>query len=349
MKPVTDRDLIASSAPHPVRKRGTSPGNPTLPAGSPTIESVPQTLPNPPAQLSAEFSADPSVLTRAGIRRLLDAPRLLRLWHLASFDAPTVAVVWSLAFAWAAGVQLPLWIPVVLALAVWAIYVGDRLLDARAGLRAPARRMLRERHYFHWRHRRILLPLAAVAACAAALMVFLFMPPAAREPNSFLAAAALAYFSGVHSRRRLPRLLTKELLVGVIFTAGCALPTWFRLRGGHGSILWPFWMLVVYFATLAWLNCHAIARWEAGKRAPRAAGVLLLGCLLGLAGMAIALAALTAHARSSALLACAAASALLLALLDHMRGRLTPAALRATADFVLLTPALVLSLAYLLR
>ncbi len=310
---------------------------------------MPQTLPNPPAQLSAELPVEPSALTGTGVRPLSDAPRPLLLWHLASFDAPTVAVVWSLAFAWAAGVRLPLWIPVALALAVWTIYVGDRLLDARAGLRSPVRRMLRERHYFHWRHRRILLPLAAVAACAAAVMVFRFMAPAAREPNSFLAVAALAYFSGVHSRRRLPRLFTKELLVGLIFTAGCALPTWFRWRGGHSSMLWFFWMPVVYFAALAWLNCHAIARWESGRRTPRATGVLSLGCLLGLAGMILALAALAGHARSSAVLVCAAASALLLALLDRMRDRLTPTALRAAADFVLLTPALLLPLAYWLR
>ena len=288
-------------------------------------------------------------MTRASLGCLSEAPRPLLLWHLASFDAPTVAVVWSLAFAWAAGVRLPLWIPVALALAVWAVYVGDRLLDASAGLRSPSRRMLCERHYFHWRNRRILLPLAAVAAGATAAMVFLFMRPAAREPNSFLAAAALAYFSGVHSRRKLPRLLTKELLVGVIFTAGCALPTWFRLRGGHGSMLWLFWMPAIYFAALAWLNCHAIAHWEGGKHSPRAAEVLLLGSLLGLAGTALALAAFVGYERSSALLTCAAASALLLGLLDHMRNRLTPTALRAAADFVLLTPALLLPLAYLLR
>ena len=276
-------------------------------------------------------------------------PCVLLLWHLASFDAPTVAVVWSLAFAWSAGVQLPLWIPVVLALGVWAAYIGDRLLDARAGLRSPARAALRERHYFHWRHRRILVPLSALAACAAAWLVFLFMQPAAREPNSFLAVAALAYFSGVHSHRRVPRLLTKEFLVGIIFSAGCALPTWFRLRAGHGSMLWLFWLPVVYFAALAWLNCHAIARWESELRSPYAAGVLPLGCLLGLAGSVLALACAVGNERSSALFICASASALLLALLDQLRGRLTPTALRAAADFVLLTPALLLPLGYWVR
>jgi hypothetical protein len=310
---------------------------------------VPQTLPNPPAHPSAEFPVEAAALTEAGIRRRYAAPRPLLFWHLASFDAPTVAVVWSLAFAWVAGIRLPPWIPAALALGVWAVYIGDRLLDARSGLRSPARRTLRERHYFHWRHRRILLPLAAAAACAAASMVFLFMQKAAREPNSFLAAAALAYFSGVHAHRRLPRWLSKELMVGLIFTAGCALPTWFRVRGGQGSMFWIFWMPVTCFAALAWLNCHAITRWEPGKRTPRAAGVLPLGWLLGLAGIALALDTPANHARASALLVCAATSALLLALLDRMSNRLTPTTLRAAADFVLLTPALLLARAYWLR
>jgi hypothetical protein len=45
-------------------------------------------------------------------------------------------VAWSLNFAWAAGVNLPKWVPVLLALGTWAVYVGDRLLDARAAFRS---------------------------------------------------------------------------------------------------------------------------------------------------------------------------------------------------------------------
>jgi hypothetical protein len=49
-----------------------------------------------------------------------------------------------------------------------------------------------------------------------------------------------------------------------------------------------------------------------------------------------------ARPRPAALTAAAAASALLLALLDRIRGRLTPLALRAAADLVLLTPLVLL-------
>ena len=61
-------------------------------------------------------------------RAPFDAPAPLRLWHLTSLDAPTVAVVWSLSFAWVVGVHLPKWVPVLLAIGTWVAYVGDRLL-----------------------------------------------------------------------------------------------------------------------------------------------------------------------------------------------------------------------------
>lgn len=82
--------------------------------------------------------------------RALDAPSPLRLWHLSSLDAPTVAAVWSLGFAKTAGVRLPAWAPVLLVFVTWFVYVSDRLLDARSALRARDIHRLRQRHYFHW-------------------------------------------------------------------------------------------------------------------------------------------------------------------------------------------------------
>jgi hypothetical protein len=70
-----------------------------------TIGSMEQSL-NPPVRLET-------------LDRALEAPNLLRLWHLSSLDAPTVAAVWSLGFAKAAGVRLPEWGPVLLILVTW--------------------------------------------------------------------------------------------------------------------------------------------------------------------------------------------------------------------------------------
>jgi len=278
--------------------------------------------------------------------RTIDAPAPLALWHLASLDAPTVAVVWALGFGWAAGVSLPAWVPVLLALAAWAAYIGDRVLDARAAFRLGAVEKLQQRHHFHHRHRQILIPLACVAAFGAACIVFSLMPSGARERNSVLAAAALVYFTRVHSPRGayagpetlLGPLLQKELGVGLIFSAACALPAISRAVTEAGVRIWPLAVAAVYFALLAWLNCYLIEQWETGAEEQRQRA-FSLAALLALMGLALAGLLFEGYPRAAALLAAGAVSALLLAVLDRWRGRMTPLALRAAADLVLLTPA----------
>jgi hypothetical protein len=304
------------------------------------MESVPQTLPNPQAHVDG-----PGPFVAAGrdvaAKPQVDAPGALRLWHLTSLDAPTVAAVWALGFAWAGGVRLPVWIPVLLALAGWAVYIGDRLMDARRALRDGDLDQLRERHMFHYRHRRVLTPLAGCATVAAATMIFTLMPAAARERNSVLAAAALVYFAGVHWRPRmawagrlgLAPIIKKEFLVGMLFTAACALPALSRVSAGPRPALAGE---AVLFALLAWLNCHAIDRWEADGGGGNQ--VFRLACWLTLGGLLLACLLMQADRRAAELATAAAVSSLLLAALDGLRSRLSPLALRAAADLVLLTP-----------
>jgi len=355
-------------------------------AGSPKIEIMPLSL-EEPVQGDVQVGAirRRAKTSRVNSGRVWQAPRAIAFWHLASLDAPTVAVVWSLAFAWAAHVPLSGRVLLVLALATWCAYVSDRILDARvlgaqtlgprlSGGRASGARTgadpsmwpaLRERHYFHWRNRRLFLPLAAVAACVAGFVALTLLPSFVGERGSILAAAALAYFSGVHAapwleRRRLslPRLVSKEFLVAVLFTAGCILPAWSRLRASGAQEFLPTWLWIcgIYFAALAWLNCRFIAGWEAEESDRKAGGRrrrfwafrlfparstdFSAAVLLASAGFLLACLAFGSHARASALLAAGALSALLLAMLDSFRARITPLALRAGADLVLLTPVL---------
>jgi hypothetical protein len=330
------------------------------------MELVPLTLTHPHAQNSSTSrtsneGSSPFPAREVTTRRETAAVRSLILWHLASFDAPTVAVVWSLGFAWAAGVRLAAWVPALLALTVWAVYVCDRLLDARSALRAAEPGRLRARHYFHWRYRRVLLPLAMVAGAAAASLIFAFMPVAARERDSVLAAASLAYFARVHTGRRtrpfLPPMLTKELLVGLLFTAGCALPAFGALWAAHHGSPLGLLCAACIFGSLAWLNCHAIDRWESRGESRRKSrrsghhGISLAGCacLLAACGLLAAVVDAAVYPRAAALLAAGAVSALLLALLDRRRGSLSPVTLRAAADLALLAPAPLLALAWLAR
>jgi hypothetical protein len=308
---------------------------------SPTISSVAQ-LPSSLRTFDDPLRSLSGAHTRVATR-MLEAPRPIRLWHLISLDAPTVALVWSLSFAWIARVQLPAWVPALLVLAVWAVYVADRLLDARTAIGSGTLSSLRERHLFHWRHRRVLLPLAILAAGAAGVLIIDLMPTAAKERNSLLAAASLVYFTRVHSRRRLP--FPKELLVGLLFTAGCVIPSWSRTTLPGTALLGALFVPACFYALLAWLNCHAIDRWESGvqSRSP----VIFTALLVALIGIAAAALLMHSHPRSAALVAVGIAAAMLVAMLDGVRGRLTPVALRAAADLALLTPIFLLPCARL--
>ena len=273
----------------------------------------------------------------ASLKRLR---RIACLWHLTSLDAPTVTVVWTLAFAWAAQVHLPPWLPAALALAAWSVYIGDRLLDAR-----NARTPLRERHHFHWRHRRVFAPIALVSGGAAAGVFLYFMPLAARGRNSVLAAAALLYFSSVHSPwqtslQRFRFRVPKELLVGILFTLACATPTWARsLAPERLELLAP----IVAFIALAWLNCAAIEEWESGVTSTRSSRIFPLGVSLAAACVVVAWIPVTlGYPLQAALLVAAAVSAALLAWLDGRRHSMSRVELRATADLVLLTPLMLL-------
>jgi hypothetical protein len=247
-------------------------------------------------------------------------------------------MVWTIAFAWVAHIRLPAWPIAVIALAAWSVYIGDRLLDVR-----NARTPLRPRHHFHWKHRRIFIPIALAAAIVALALVAHSMSYAARERNSVLAAAALAYFTSIHSPWRVPYTKSwlrfpKELLVGILFTLACATPTLTRLTSvritAHLLALLP---AILVFIALAWLNCHSIESWES-QSSPVYAVLRPAAALFAVALLASANAALRHDPRDAALLAAAAMSVALLALLDRHRHALAPVSLRACADLALLTP-----------
>jgi hypothetical protein len=313
-----------------------------------------------PAQLSPRTSTSPPAILR----------RALELWHLTSLDAPSVAITWTLAFAAAAQIHLP-WQPVLaIALAAWSVYILDRIFDARkeiwspqVSLLRPGSGSLRPRHFFHWNHRGILLPLATASALAAIFLFGQSMLPSARPRNALLALAALGYFAAIHNPWRpanprsrisslgmrkhgLPRTglhkvrPPKELLVGILFTLACAAPTWARTNPAQQpQLILPILALIA----LAWLNCHAIEAWESAAP-PR---IAIRRLALPLAGLILLSAGVSANSpRRLALFLCAAVSAAALAALDRTRRQIPPTLLRAGADLVLLTP---LAIVYLFR
>ncbi len=276
-------------------------------------------------------------LQATGTRSLL--PRPLQWIHLNSLDAPIVAVVWLLAFAHAAAIALPHWIPFALGFACWSFYLLDRLLDARRSLHSANFTRLRARHTHHWRFRKILFPLALAALAAAVFLAFAQMPRPAILRNGALTAVTLLYFSRVHgaSPAQPSTFRFKELFVALIFTSACAAPILSRMQ--DRLIFLPVFLA---YSALAWLNCCLIEVWEQPiasvlNPALRIASAIACALVLMLAGILA-----PAHPRLALLFLCALSSAALLFLLDRHRHRCTPLTLRIAADLVLLTPALLL-------
>ena len=269
--------------------------------------------------------------------------RSLEYWHLLSLDAPTVAVAWSGSLARAAHVRLPAIGLLMLALATWILYVSDRLLD---GMQASHANLLKERHHFHARHRRVFLAASVPAGILLVWLVVTRMNPASRFEYLLLAAAAAIYLLCVHlpSRRaQASAHFPKELAVAIIFAIACVIPAWSREPASHLQLL----AAGGAFALLCWLNCIAIETWEAdGIRPtlnPLTAAIgehLRSGCIaLATGAMILALRFATAQYTAFAALALAiATSSYLLLQLDRKRTYLTPLRLRAAADAVLLTP-----------
>src|SRR3984885_4154149 len=97
------------------------------------------------------------------------------LWpNLLSLDAPLVAILWQGYLAYRFGLPLRPAGRLVLGLTVWAIYLFDRLLDAR---QPPA---LHEaaRHRYYRRHSKVMTALLAVVFSADALIAIFWLRPA---------------------------------------------------------------------------------------------------------------------------------------------------------------------------
>lgn len=252
--------------------------------------------------------------------------RCLRGWHLLSLDAPTVVALWAWFLARGQGITPPRWAVPLLALATWVLYISDRILDGWTHER------LRERHAFHYRHRRILIPLALASAAVLLGTAWTRLPALELRADLILGVAVLLYFGWVHAGAASRRWLPKGLAVAVIFALAAAIPAWTAAGRDRASL----GLSVALFAAICWLNCVAIKRWE---RQPgvhgwtRWAGAHLHELTVALAGMALL--ALPLPAAAAVLV-----SALLLCCLDLSRERWTALQLRIAADAALLTPLL---------
>ncbi len=275
-----------------------------------------------------------------------------------SLDAPLVAVAWLYVFAKAWRVEfIPWFAPVALGLAVWTIYVGDRLLDV--SLHGPDSPLARERHRFHWRHRTAFRVAAGLAAVATLVLVTRFPSKvflggsedpvrAVMQGYLFIALVLLGGFVGLSMlTNREDRSVTyaKNILAGCTFAFGTAMTVHvFIPMEGPGGLL--FSREVLCFAALCALDISAVDVWEhaAASRDPdvRAADELSLTIPLTLLGAAALGFAYLDHEMSTrpfyyAILTGTA----FLYVLNRNRELFRPETLRVLADAALLAPALV--------
>jgi hypothetical protein len=256
-----------------------------------------------------------------------------------SLDAPLVALLWQALFAHTFGIAVPASVASALAVAVWCIYVTDRLLDtARSDARTT-------RHQFSLRHRKP-LAIAVVFGFAVLALVCSRLPVATLRSGWGLGAFVGIYFAAVHGIR-LHRFWVpiKEAVVGFTFAAGVTLPVWASL-GVHWQLLLP----AVLFGCVCTLNCLAIDFWEGAvwegalwesllaNTNPTSSGHLttVSACLAGLSGLCLLFSPPALHPIYAAL---SGASLLLFALL-YDAGRFSLASLRVLADLALCTPLL---------
>lgn len=305
-------------------------------------------------------------------------PPVWMLPNLLSLDAPLVALVWMWMLARAMRVQyVESSSYLVLACAVWCVYVLDRIYDVKRGMHgvdeaAPWR------HQIHWKGRWVLMAIVAavVAFCAYASLHILSMDLlTAGVVGGFL---VLLYVIIAHYDRG-DVAYAKNLIAGVTFAYGVAAPIsiaseplplvisdvfapiWggdsgFSVAGLFAVLIRFFGIIfsclqavllsthVLLFGLLCVLNINAIDLWE---RSRRSEDVLVkqeseLSLTIGLVALVVGsvfAAAFLVDDYSAPLCYAVMVSGGVLQMINRHRSRFSLDALRVMADVALIVPA----------
>ncbi len=225
-----------------------------------------------------------------------------------------------------------------LAMAVWIIYIADRLLDVR---RMGRQDVVTERHRFHRDHA---LQLGIFASFCFGGLVFVAMQLNSTLVRNglVLSIVVMAYFLIIHFFKPMPGFYSKELTVGILFAAGVVLAP----LSAFPHVL-PFVGPMILFALLCFLNCAAIETWEwrnlsattpAQVPEPHALTLWLVRHMRMFTSVIAAVGLLLAYLSANAVYAAVVISALGYLWLDIEREHLASDVLRVLADVPLLSP-----------
>jgi hypothetical protein len=268
-------------------------------------------------------------------------PRFWLWLNLLSLDAPLVALAWQILFARCFDLALDFYISAALALAVWFIYVADRLLDT-----LPAGTLHAAPRHAFCRRNWSTMAVAALLGLFGLGVICTHLPAAVLRNGLLLLTAVMAYFVIVHSEPvHLGRFWSKELAVGAIFSLGTCLPVWSQIQSVGSETI----SAALLFAALCAMNCLAIEYWEwqrYGSLDNASASGLSIWIGDHYAPITLILAGLSAlglslqPANMRPLFWSLLLSALALLWLWHQSHRLSEQALRVLADLALMSPVL---------
>ena len=172
------------------------------------------------------------------------------LWpNLLSLDAPVIALVWQDFAARSFGNPLHLAARIVLGLTVWAIYLGDRLLDTRATGPTPKT----ARHNFSRRHPRALSLLLAAVLVIDALLATVELRRTVFVHGLAVGCCATAYLCTFPLRAS---GWEKQVVAAMLFSAGVLVVTGAWL----GAL--PLLLPAGLFGGLCFCNLVLMELWE---------------------------------------------------------------------------------------
>jgi hypothetical protein len=264
------------------------------------------------------------------------------LWpNLLSLDAPVVALVWLFMFkvTWQMG-YLPWQAYLTLGLAVWVVYVYDKLLDVKI-LEAGDKHLV-ARHDFHSRHQTWLAISAAVAFLICVFFAF-FSFPRNIVPFSLpvLLAVGLFFAAVIYGSQEQAIPFSRNMLAGFSFSYGTAMTAkLFIPESALFQLLFSSEMMA--FAGLCILNICLIHYWEhldiVGEKNPDVEESAILIPMVVVAGLCLIFAVADQTQSSRPFYYSVLMATGLLYTLNRNRGRLSLEVLRVLADVAMIAP-----------
>lgn len=265
--------------------------------------------------------------------------------NLLSLDAPLVAVAWLHVFSRTWRLYLPWEAYASLALAVWVIYVADRLLDISMfeGSVIP----LEPRHQFHRDHRGLFRTGLGLALLLLLVLLFTRMPMIIFKYLIIGGVLVSGYFglSMMSSHEKHGVSYTKNIVAGITFAFGTAMIAHlYRYELGIEDLISSGEFKC--FAVLCVLNICAIDLWEHAAHSPdpevRAQDELALTLPVTLLGaVTLAYAAFVDQLAGRPFFYAILTGSALLYVLNRCRHRFSLDSMRVLADVALLVPVLV--------